>query len=504
MIPTWPDIMALSLVVCPYCNAQTAQPSSLVVGGKVRCPRCDESFVYRSAATAVSTEPSAAQDAGLPAAVADSSPALRPRLARWLQLAILSLVVFLASAALKFAWPQSNTTQRAFPFMVLISLGGGIASLWLWFLRKRRTNGTLATFVLANMVAVALMILPFALATKPFRRGNDPKPPALDDTQSPPKLVVHTVAPAALAGLGYLPDSCNVVAAIHVAELAEQPLGQKLLARPAADGTGEPPPWLLEQGLGRVEKLTGLKATDIDHVVFGTKGDAGLPTIILVVRTRQPYEPAAIARAQVPVVPVKHRDKDLYQFKLQLAGPGPIPFGGQGALWCADPQTLILLFNLALTPGDKDLLTDRARSGVEVPPRALRPFLAERLTTGTLIWWAATDVQRPELMGGLVPGGTKDAQLAMLVQKARSLTVGLRLAQDAAVLGNIECPDLTTAKALAQALEKQRIPGLEAPKIAGPSPDDLHPWLAFQIRGSPENVAATLRSLRLMGGPGKQ
>jgi hypothetical protein len=442
---------------------------------------------------------------GMASSVAAVPPSAPPALLpAWLiQLAALSVLVLLLSAALKWAMPENNTTQRAFPFMLLVSLGGLVASLWMWFLRQRRSNGMVAAFVLTNMAAVAVMILPFALATTAFRRGNDPKAPAPDRETPPPVLTSHSVAPAALAGLGYLPDSCNVVAAIHVAELMEQPIGQKLLAPPKA-GMDAERPWLLEQGLARVLKLTGLKAEEIDHLVFGTKGEAGLSTIAFVVRTRKTYDPAALARAQLPVVPVNYHDKDLFQFRVELGTQGPFPLGGQGLLWCADPQTMILLFNFALAERDKELLTDRPRGGTQTPPRPLRPFLAQRLSQGTPIWWAAAELERPEMFAGLLPVAAKDAQLARVLQKTHSLTVGLRLQQDAALLGNIECPDQATAKRLSELLAQQRMPGFDAPKVAGPAPDEPRPWVSFQMRGSPERVAEALRSLRLMGALPKQ
>jgi hypothetical protein len=108
------------------------------------------------------------------------------------------------------------------------------------------------------------------------------------------------------------------------------------------------------------------------------------------------------------------------------------------------------------------------------------------------------------MLAGLVPLGVKDALLVRLVQKARSVTVGLRLQQDAAVLGSIECPDQSTARRLLELLQQQRMTGLEAPTVAGPSPDEPRPWVSFQLRGSPERVVEALRPLRLIGGLPKQ
>ena len=63
----------------------------------------------------------------------------------------------------------------------------------------------------------------------------------------------------------------------------------------------EPRPWLVEQGLGFVEKYAGLRAVEIDHLVFGLKSEGFLPRVTVVVRTRLPYDPSRVAQAQAPV-----------------------------------------------------------------------------------------------------------------------------------------------------------------------------------------------------------
>jgi hypothetical protein len=490
--------MTPPLLTCPYCNAQVERPAALDVGSRIQCPRCDASFLYRpSSAAAVADDESAA------AVVAANSPAIvHPLPQSVLLLAGLCLAILLLSTALKWALPESNTTQRAFPFMLLLALGGLVTSLWLWFLRRRRSNGVLAAFVLANMAAMALMILPFALATTAFRRGNDPRPPApAGDHSSIVVAPVHAVGPAALAGLGYLPENCNVVAAIHVAALVEQPIAQHLFVPPKADADAPPRPWLVENGVGLVTRRTGLKTEEIDHVIFGIKDDFR-STTSLVVRTRKPYSTDLLASTMRLVEP--YRQKKLYRFSVSLGALGPFALPVQGQLWCADAQTMILQFNFKLEERDKELLIDNPRTGTQIPPRPLRAFLADRLSPGTLIWWAAADVEPPDILAGLVPGTVKDSDLAKLLPRARGLTMGLRLQKDAAVLGNIECPDQATAKRLSELLKELRMPGLETPKVAGPAPDELHPWVAFQMRGNAAKVLEALRPLRLIRLPGKQ
>jgi hypothetical protein len=491
------DTMMVQCLVCPYCNTQIPQPASVQEGQRIVCPRCQETFPFHASSLVKGSPASAAAETAQ--STADSPSWVHP-------LALTSTAALGASLALKVGLPESNLTQRAFPFMVLLSVGGLVASLWFWFLRKPRNNTQLGLFVLVNMVAVALAVLPFALSTVGFRRSNDPRGIPLPDKQPPVESYkVKPVAPAALTGLGYLPEDCNVAAAIHVAELAEQPIGKKLLA-PRRPDAGEAParPWLIDQGLGWVEKLTGFKPEVLDHVVFGTREEGRISTMILVVRTRKPYDPAAITRAQSPVVPVKYHNKDLYQFTLQLPGAGVFPVGGQGLLWCTDRDTVTLMFNLALNESDKEMLTDTPRRGVQVTPRPLRTFLGERLATGTLFWWAAGEIDRPEMMRSLLPGGLKNAALAKLAQQPRSLAIGLHLQQEnAAILGNVECPDRMTAQQLADLLKQQEVSGLGKPKVPDLAPDQARPWVSFQLSGSPESVVQSLTSVRLFLPTGK-
>src|SRR6202051_1267761 len=111
------------MLTCPYCNAQVTQPSSLSVGDRVHCPRCEESFLYRPSSTTTLAAPAA-----VPVAAETEPPAgIRP-LPRWAaQLAALSFLVLLASTLLKFALPDNNTTQHAFPFMLILSSIGLVA-----------------------------------------------------------------------------------------------------------------------------------------------------------------------------------------------------------------------------------------------------------------------------------------------------------------------------------------------------------------------------------------
>jgi hypothetical protein len=490
--------MTSFLLTCPYCNAQFSYTPTANAGPRVSCPRCDDTFPWRPPAEATDERVSA-QPLAHPALLAPS-PVNRP-LHRvptpWIvQLAGISILLALVSLALSVALPN-NTTQRALPFMLLLAGVGLVASLWLWFLQTPRSNAALAGFVLANMVSAALLVLPFLVDQTGFRRSHDPKNPP----QEPPVTVESTaVAPGQLPGLGYLPADDKLVAGIHVAELLQQPSGPKLFGKRKE---GEPPPpWLIDQGFGRVERWTGLKPEQIDHVVFGIRVDGFFPHVTIVVRTRQPYNPAVLKAAQdalaaaqgTKVVPVKHLDRDYYKFKDQV---------GNGSLWLADAQTLILVYRVdALTERDDLALTEKQRQGGVGPAPALRQVLA-RLDKGTLLWWCAIDVEQPQLAASMVGGVGKDEELGKLLKQVHSLLGGVRLQkEEAAVLAQFECADAGTARRLAELLRQQKLPGLGEPKVQGPTDGSGH-WVSLQLPGSPEAVLRALGNVRLLPGRDK-
>ena len=153
---------------------------------------------------------------------------------------------------------------------------------------------------------------------------------------------------------------------------------------------------------------------------------------------------------------MKHLNRDLYQFSLP-----------PGMLFCADPRTLVLVLRLdALAERDKQLLTDAPRIGTKGSPAAVRTIVQQRLSKGTLIWWAATEVERPEVMGALLPLAQREMELAKILASAKSVVGGLQVQKDAAVVGAVECRDPPAGRRLAALVEKQRVEGLGAPKCS--------------------------------------
>ena len=116
------------------------------------------------------------------------------------------------------------------------------------------------------MLLMAGIGLAYALATVATRREHDR---ALPRQQRKPWLLGNqgneeepNVSASALAGLGYLPASTGVVAALHVEELLDSPVGKELSSRSLKVGNRD-------VSLGMLKEWTGLAADEIDHVIVG-------------------------------------------------------------------------------------------------------------------------------------------------------------------------------------------------------------------------------------------
>src|SRR5579862_2195877 len=147
--------MPSELLTCPFCNTQLPAPAG---SAPSVCPRCGETLLMQRDSP---YEQRIMPPGMSPEQLTATDPTTNGNGSAWLaQLVIASAVLAVTSLGLKLGLPANNTAQRAFPFMVLLSGIGLVASLWLWFFRKKRPNFAIGFFVLANMLIVALMALP--------------------------------------------------------------------------------------------------------------------------------------------------------------------------------------------------------------------------------------------------------------------------------------------------------------------------------------------------------
>jgi hypothetical protein len=481
-------------LTCPYCNARVPAPAPGEARTRIPCPRCGETFPYRPPETTavVSGTPPAANGSPAPPRLLRAAPT---HLA--VQIGIVSVLVVLASLVLRVAFPESTTTQKAFPFMFLLGAVGAVASGWLWYFRRPRTNAAAALFFVSNMLLVALIILPYALLTTGFRRSHDlPRKndlglsgPGKDGTASSGR------APAELAALGYLPADSNLVVGVHVADLLGEKAGKEFLVSPS---------WKpLELALKQVEKWTGLKQGAIDHVALGARTD-GFPRLTVVVQTRAPYDPVSFRVLLEESKPLEHHGRLLYPLLLR-----PI---GQGALWCVGNRTLIL--TLWWDPTEfremKESLPLRPRRDDEGLAPALRECLEKRLPRGALVWVAGTSPPAP-LVAAVLPflRGVNDAR--PLLKKVRAFDAALRFhpgAEEVALVGDLGCDDVNTAQALQRLLQDQRVPGVGAPNVAGPArraeDQALLGTSVMALAGSPRGAETAAAAAVLAAGPRAQ
>jgi hypothetical protein len=479
---------------CPYCNARVAvtEPPA---GQRVHCPRCGEAFPYRTG------EGGRGVNGAAPTAPPRVTESVRgpevPR--RWSNGAIAALVLagmgVMAVVGLIFALATQGerrgfdlllpkSAPKGIPLVVLVAAGIYLTVLGYvlyrgWARRdlpagsgpEPRAGRRRLTIPLLAGVAVAAAAL-VALALQGHK--ETPSVPPEGDKPTEP---VRAVRPDQLAGLGYLPADTNVVAAVHVAEALQDAEGKKLL-EPSRLGP-------LGPGLASIEKWTGLKPEQLDHLVFGLRVNDQLPQLTVVVRTRQPYRRDVLAAALHPSKPTERDNKPLYCFKLGRFG--------DAVLWCAGEQTLVLIARLdGAGARDMDAVPLAPRAGSEGLPDALQSFLKERLPGGAVAWVAGHLDQPETARNWLAFTGLPEGERNVLAQ-VRTFGAGLRLHPDVALSGAFQCADAESARALEEILDRQRGEGVTL-KMVGPSAqaDPKSNWLTFQAKADPEALLRLL------------
>jgi hypothetical protein len=503
---------------CPYCNAQVTTPER-DDAGRACCPRCGDLLPTHLApgpavetATTVSPPPT-------PAAVADVK---RPLL-----LAGFSVLVVAVSGVLALVLPESTGAQKALPFMVGLGGLGLIASLWLWFLGRPRTNNAIAGFLLGNMLVVALVMVPIILLTTPERRKNDPPPlkkePGPSGLSGATKGPSGPYAPAGLPALGYLPANTRIVIGLHLSELLQEPSAKVFLDKSQ---------WLpLEMVLKNLQQWTGLQAEAIDHAVFGITSLLPLPHFTVVVQTREPFDPqraaAAFAKRQIKTRVEQHLDRPVYVFNPPKADLT------KGLLWCAGDYLLVLeIWSDGTHVEDRiQALPVKPRSGASLGPAAVRTIIAERLPRGTPVWLAGRSPE-PLLLALLLPVRPASKEDWLALRQVEAFDLGLSFHDDVTLLGGMQAKDADAAAEVRRFLERQKVEGLGSPRVYGgrvpaevgtlvvglalaPGVEAVSAWTAllaaearlrleqkaahgnwvtFQLRGSPEALREALRA----------
>jgi hypothetical protein len=391
-------------VVCPYCNAFVPVPADTAAGRRLACPRCAEAFAYLPRDEASGASPSerfagsSSFTADRPAPLSTDADTLRSKaqLLFRVLLAIAAVLLFVGGAYINSLVSNgipidfATFAGVAVPLLTLLAALGGAAFLWLWFFRVRRSNAATSLFVLGNMVTLALMTLGGALATQGYRRHIDAGLPARPKRSPVFEEVVPAVpaavAPAHLAALGYLPPKVDLVAGVHVAELLDDPMGQKLVNEPLKFGNAE-------VRLADLPGKIGIGARELDHFVVGMRVDEPL-SLVFVFRTRQPYDALKVRQVlNATSLPGKSAGRTLYQ--------ATFPFGNLTALlWCADERTLLV--GLARESLEKAAIPGEGSPDPLAPE--VRAVLSERVRPVGQLWVVGHAADWNKTAAGLLLG----------------------------------------------------------------------------------------------------
>jgi hypothetical protein len=478
--------MSRDLSSCPFCNAELPLPER-GTPGNATCPRCGEALPFRSSEPGGST----GITASLPP-VPSEVPVADPSPRRWSNRAVAGWVLAIMGAmmVLGFVYAQMTVQQRRdqdtqlpqrlgrrsifmalpedspplarlvilianIPMVGLLGSLAYVVALIVYLVRTLRrvprpqsgiaVGGSITLICLLSLVGL-LYLGAITVKTRALLGETPPAPPGpVDD----PTSAVHAFRPAELPGLGYLPPGTNVVVGIHVAEALAEPAGREFLTQFRVRS--------IDLGMSDVEKLTGVKLHDIDHLVLGMRvSDDFPPQAVLVVRTRRPYPEAEVVANLQAGGETARGKKKLYRFaveKLLL----------RLVLWCPNPNTVVV----AVQPEDLDRVSDNG----DHLPQAVRDLLKKRMGRGTLVWVAGDVETWTALERALAfPWIKLPRQELTLVTKLRTFGVWLQLDRGVALHQWLDCADDAGAGALENYFSRRKPEEIDSLKVLGSRP----------------------------------
>ncbi|HEV3116308.1 MAG TPA: hypothetical protein VGY58_04600 [Gemmataceae bacterium] len=274
---------------------------------------------------------------------------------------------------------------------------------------KRRSNRALARLVIATMAVTASVAVIFALSTTSSRRARDNAPEST-------AVKIPIVAPAKLAGLSYIPADVDFVAGIHVAELMDQPSTAHILLNLRSQNSYH---------LQELERSTGLKLEDIDHLVIAANIFRFRPIIVVKTRLRYDKEEVQIALQARPRK--EQGQRSVYPFAIKgLAIPWDT-----ASVWFADERTLVFYGFTLNGPNDAPLAPDPS---VERLPVSMHEILVGKLNAGTQVWCIGRVEEWEKIRTLLLLARASLPALALLPEKALSVFSGTR-----AITASIQC-----------------------------------------------------------------
>jgi len=295
---------------------------------------------------------------------------------------------------------------------------------------KRLSNRAIAWTVLGGMFAMATVGLILALATQSDRRRRDS--PTVPMTLTP----INTVAPARLAGLGYLPADSDIVAGFHMAELQLIPTSAEFPDAYRIPGA--------MQFLHDLTHDTGLTNDDLDHAVLSVRiKDRVIPLVVLIVQTRRAYDVKQLRTGLNANRQSERNKKTLYHFGLSQS---KLP----AVVWCASSQTIVF----GLGEDSLDAVPAEPRVGCDHLSASLQELVKRRIEKVAQFWLAA-DVSEPSkkpalqlLLGSF---GKEDRDLLV---KVKAFDFWLRFDKELTLGADLNCLDAEAALAVDESLAR--------------------------------------------------
>jgi hypothetical protein len=295
--------------------------------------------------------------------------------------------------------------------------------------------------MLVVMAAMAMVALLFALSTKADRRRRDH--PELERIDSMTRTI--PIAPGSLPALGFVPEDSTLIAGLHLAELRADSTSRALLETLLGHVTNT--------GATKLERWTGLGIDEIEHLVLAleTERQLLLPSAVLIVQTRAPYNREKLQAALKAGRPITRGTRSLYRFGLGETAM-------EGVLWYASE----VCFVVSLAVQDFDSVPVAPNFDSRRFPEAMRLLLNERMTAGTPAWLIGHGIDWDKwLKSPLVP--VLPGDLSSKLASVRTLGFWGQFDQALTWSLELECANTQAVTNLAsqlheQGLQKGRLP----------------------------------------------
>jgi len=228
---------------------------------------------------------------------------------------------------------------------------------------KRTSIGKVVAVGLIVTVLAGIAIVVWNNRTKSNRTGPGPDAP-------------HAVIrPVDLPGIGYLPESCEMVMAIQMPLLMER-LGPEAQADPAQaiEDLGLP-----DAVVETIDQTSGVGLRNVDQLVVGVSFKKGSlpPQLVVVVHTRQPYDfPALVRKAKATTLKKDGRT-------LHVVKSSSIP----NVYWWS-PNDRVLIGTIAAR--DFDEVPQEPKTGIDHLAPNVATLIRERVADDSCAWLAAS------------------------------------------------------------------------------------------------------------------